>query len=65
MGGVVWVNWTLNPEIFNIERKRPMDKLIVAKRQALATCEGFVDNYMSYNEPRDLLSRCKLSNLKL
>ena len=60
MGGVVWVNWTLNLEIFN-NRKRPIDKLIVAKRRALATCEGFVDNYISYYEPH-ILSRCKLSN---
>ena len=61
MGGVVWVNWTLNPNIPNTERKRPVHKVIVAKWQALATSKHFIDNYKSGHEPHVLPFGCKHS----
>ena len=39
--------------------QRLLDNLIVAEWEALVTCEGFADNYISYHEPRVLLSICK------
>ena len=37
--------WT--PKFIMHEKKRLVDKLIVAKWQALATYKGFVNNYIS------------------
>ena len=47
MGEVYGVNWPLTSEIYYARKKRLLDKLIVAKWQALATYKGFVNNYIS------------------
>ena len=54
MGGIrVWMGFVVysmgESEIIT-ERKRPVDKLIVAKWQALASYEGFADNCLSFHE---------------